>query len=96
MKTLYMITQSPYKRFEGALPFKLADKEDAILLIQDGVLLCQSCPPCYKEAVANAKARGVKMYSCQEDIVARGVVSKCTNLNYDEIVDLIFAYERVV
>lgn len=96
MKTLYMITKSPHMRAEAALPFRIADPDDGILLIQNGVVMCKSIPSDIEEFVADAKDRGVTMYVCKEDLEARGFTSECNIISYDEIVDLIDKYERIV
>jgi hypothetical protein len=54
----------------------------AVLLMHDAVL----APP----------PLDVPMYACEADVLARGITSPLPRLTYDQIVDLIFACERVM
>jgi sulfur transfer complex TusBCD TusB component (DsrH family) len=54
----------------------------AVLLMHDAVL----APP----------PLDVPMYACEADVMARGITSPLPRLTYDQIVDLIFACERVM
>ena len=96
MKTLYIISRSPFLRKEGKLPFELADDSDGILLIQNGVLLCNATPEWMKDIVDRAVSSNVKIYACKEDVEARGISSsKFDLLSYDEIIDLFEKYDRI-
>lgn len=98
MKTLYIISRSPFQRANLQFPLRIADKDDAILLISNGVILCSYIPgcDCISEAAASAKARGVRFYSVREDLEARGIEPKCDTVDYKGVVELITKYERVV
>jgi sulfur transfer complex TusBCD TusB component (DsrH family) len=54
----------------------------AVLLMHDAVLV----PP----------PLDVPMYACEADVAARGIASPLPRLTYDQIVDLIFACQRVM
>jgi sulfur transfer complex TusBCD TusB component (DsrH family) len=54
----------------------------AVLLIHDAVL----APP----------PLDVPMYACEADVMARGITTPLPRLSYDQIVDLIFACQRVM
>jgi sulfur transfer complex TusBCD TusB component (DsrH family) len=54
----------------------------AVLLMHDAVL----APP----------PLDVPMYACEADVTARGITSPLPRLSYDQIVDLIFACQRVM
>ncbi len=54
----------------------------AVLLMHDAVL----APP----------PLDVPMYACEADVMARGITSSLPRLSYDQIVDLIFACQRVM
>jgi sulfur transfer complex TusBCD TusB component (DsrH family) len=54
----------------------------AVLLMHDAVL----APP----------PLDVPMYACEADVMARGITSPLPRLSYDQIVDLIFACQRVM
>ena len=95
MKTLYIISRTPFLRGEARLPLRLADGEDGILLIQDGVILCQAAPENLAPLVEQAKSRGVKFYACEEDIAARGIKGSFAIVNYDGILDLFEKYQRI-
>jgi sulfur transfer complex TusBCD TusB component (DsrH family) len=53
-----------------------------VLLMHDAVLV----PP----------PLDVPMYACEADVTARGITSPLPRLTYDQIVDLIFACQRVM
>ena len=59
-----------------------ASQTVAVLLMHDAVL----APP----------ALEVPMYACDADVNARGIASPLPRLSYDQIVELIFACERVI
>ncbi len=96
MKTLYIISRSPFMRLETNLPFLIADKDDAILLIQNGVIFCKSQPEHIKKDIRLAKERGVKLYVCKEDLEVRGLSPSCQPVSYEEIIDLFEKYSRIV
>ena len=54
----------------------------AVLLMHDAVL----APP----------PLDVPMFACEADVAARGIASSLPLLTYDQIVELVFAAERVV
>ncbi|RKZ31469.1 sulfurtransferase complex subunit TusB [bacterium] len=96
MKTLYIISHSPFQRTDYRLALELADKEDAVLLIQNGVYLSGKLTGCPEEALAEAEKRGVKFFSIKEDIDARGIESRYPTVDYSGAIELIFKYERTV
>ena len=98
MKTLYIVSRSPFQRTNVQFPLCIADKDDAILLISNGVILCSYVPgcDCISEATASAKARGVHFYAVKEDLEARGIEPKCDTVDYEGVIELITKYERVV
>ena len=96
MKTLYIISQSPYQRMETLFPFKIADKDDAVLLLQNGVLLCKSVPSCVADDFHRAIVRGVKIYGLKEDFEARGITPQCDVVDYKGAIKLFEQYDRTV
>ena len=96
MKTLYIISNSPLMRTEAMLPFKLADESDGILLIQNGVVLSNAVPDMLARNFESAKSKGVKIFVCKEDLLARGLKTVFQEASYDEIIDLLAKYERIV
>ena len=96
MKTLYMIPNSPYQRNEAFFPLKVAGESDGILLIQSGVVMCNSIPDWLKSDMDKALASGVKVYACKEDLEARSLPHNFEVIDYNGIIDLLEHYERVV
>lgn len=98
MKTLYIISLSPHQRTEGLLPFKLADKDDAILLMQSGVVLQKAVPSYLENDFSGAVARGVKIYALKEDLEARGITPtpQYNVVDYKGAIKLFEQYDRTV
>jgi sulfur relay protein TusB/DsrH len=96
MKTLYVISRSPFMRHECNLYFRLADESDGILFIQDGVLLASAIPEPIELVVAECRARGTRFYFCTEDLAARGIQTDYEKVDYDAIVQLFETYKKVI
>jgi len=96
MNTLHIITSSPFRRKDAFLPLALADKDDAVLLMENGVVLCGPVPDCIVDEIAEAEKRGVKFFALREDLEARGLTSKWQTVDYSGAVELIFKYKRTV
>jgi len=96
MKTLYILSHSPFQRTDYRLALELADENDAVLLIQNGVYLCGSITGCPVKIVEDAEKRGVKFFGLKEDLDARGIKSRWPVVDYKDAVELIFKYERTV
>lgn len=47
------------------------------------------------DAVLRSPELNVPVYVCEDDVKARGAITTSPSLSYDEIVDMIFAYDSV-
>jgi sulfur relay protein TusB/DsrH len=80
MKTLHIVRKGADRLAMEAIRHE--QREGAVLLIQDGVLA--------KGAFPN------ETYSCQEDLIARGIASRHRAVDYDAIARLIAEHDRVI
>lgn len=88
MRILHIVTQSDDRRALAVAERHAAQHAVTVLLLQDGVLQ------------RTGRLRGVRVCACRADVAARGLsssiaLSDMTLLDYDGIVDLIRAHERV-
>lgn len=60
---------------------RLADIDQTLLLIQDGVYIRQE---------------GLHAFACADDVAARGVATDASLVDYDRIVDMILESDRVI
>jgi len=96
MGILYVISHSPFKRRDSVFHVRMAQKGDAIIFIQNGVVAAKACPPEYKKDCEEAEARGVKLYFLKEDLIARGIdFEGKETVDYDGFLDLIEKMDRV-
>ncbi|RKY99334.1 MAG: sulfurtransferase complex subunit TusB [Candidatus Hydrothermota bacterium] len=94
---LYIISQSPFKRRDGILYLKLAEADDAVIFIQNGVYAKRAMPTEMKSALEDAVKRGVKVYFLKEDLEARGLSSEGEDIiDYDGFLDLIESHSKIV
>jgi len=93
---LYLISSKNEYGVKVALESDVNDK--AICLIQDAVYL--ACKGPASKYIDDAIKRNIQIYAIEKDIVRRGL-EKLINpsikiINYSELIDLIFKYERVL
>ncbi len=96
MSNLHIITHSPFRKTDALLSLDLADKGDAILLIENGVTICGPVPECVADKVKEAESRGVEFFALKEDLEARGLTSNWPTVDYLGAIELIFKYKRTV
>lgn len=97
MSTLHVVSSSPFSSSTLDLALSLASKDDAILLIENGV---------YGASVVSsnqlrmaAAAAGLRFYVLQEDLAARAVFSTLTEftaVSYAGFVDLVCQHNNSV
>lgn len=93
--SLIMVKFSPNGKMLNSLLFDAAMDGDDLLLIQDGVLYAVSKP----ELLDELKERGVNVYACKDDLIARGYDPSTVNANvvdYEGIVDLIEKNPKII
>ncbi len=98
MKTLFVVSNSPFKRRDPLFYLKLADARDSVIFIQDGIYAAKGMPTEIKEEFEKAKQRGVNFYFLEEDLIARGFEHCCdeNTVDYDQFLELIENHDRVV
>ena len=96
MKTLFILSKSPFMHPEAASTLKLASKGDAILFIHDAVVALKHAPRYFSEALESLAGKEVHLYALEEDCEARGIESSIANVTYERLVDLIADSKRVV
>lgn len=85
MKTLWMFLHTPNINNTNCIK-RMTDNDDAVLFLQNGVYASKlnldiKCP----------------VYYLKEDVLARGLpIDKRNLIDYSEMIDLIFNFERVV
>jgi len=53
----------------------------SLILLHDGVYLCLNT--------------GLKTYACRDDVLARGIQTQAELVDYDRILELVFAHDNV-
>jgi len=97
MKTLYVVSRTPFLRKEFKTNIALADSGDAVVFIQDGVLVATRIPEDMENLIENAKNKGVKFYLLKEDLEARGLKKNWMEVvDYEGFLELLLQYERAV
>ncbi|MBX5329041.1 MAG: DsrH/TusB family sulfur metabolism protein [Candidatus Bathyarchaeota archaeon] len=95
-KILYFITDMDPIGIQLALEHK--DGDIGICLLQDAVYY--GCKGRKDAPVADAIKKGISIYAAKKDVELRGLTkllhSEIKTLDYSEIIDLIFNYERIV
>jgi len=84
MKTLWLFTQTPNQENIKLLK-RFVDETDCIVFIQNGVYIAK-----HNIDIACQK------YVLKSDMEARGIVCAEKNIEYGELIDLFFDYDRVV
>ncbi|MCJ7618129.1 MAG: sulfurtransferase complex subunit TusB [Desulfobacterales bacterium] len=92
MNTLYVISRSSFQRNEAFLDFKLAEKGDGVIFIQDGVLLLKNP----KNILRALKEKEVEVFALKEDLNARGLITDIKIVDYDSFADLLLLYKRAM
>lgn len=98
MGMLFVISRTVYERREFDIDIELAEKEDGVIFIQDGVLILKRVPEELVEIFERAKKRNVKFYALKEDLEARGVKPKegFEIVDYDGFLDLLKKYDKAI
>ena len=85
MKNLWLLSKNADEE-TIALFARTADRDDALVLIQDGVYLLAkqgfdpACP----------------LYALRPDVSARGIRTEANQITYADLVDLILRYDRTI
>jgi len=92
MPTLFILHRSDPTRWD--LAFKLAKSGDAVVLIQDGVVVTTRAAE--DSGIENLVQRGVKMLALKADMDARKLNMKhgVEGIDYAQVVDLLIRYDR--
>ena len=92
MPTLFMLHRSDPTRWN--LAFKLAKSGDAVVLVQDGVVLTARAAE--DSEIENLAQRGVKILALKADMDARKLNIKhgVEGIDYEQLVDLLIQYDR--
>jgi sulfur relay protein TusB/DsrH len=92
MPTLFILHRSDPTRWD--LAFKLAKSGDAVVLIQDGVVVTARAAE--DSGIENLVQRGVKILALKADMDARKLNMKhdVEGINYEQVVDLLIRYDR--
>lgn len=84
MRILHIV-KSKYDTLAFSMAKEQASSNDvSILLLHDAVL------------IDKGKLNGLKAFACKDDVLARGIETKCQQVDYLEIVNLIFSNEKVM
>jgi sulfur relay protein TusB/DsrH len=97
VKVLYFMTDTDAVSLKLALEHK--DNEVGVCLLQDAVYFgCKGKTE--NRTLAEAVKRGLRVFAAGKDIELRGLTKliypEIKVLDYDEIVDLVLKYERIV
>jgi sulfur relay protein TusB/DsrH len=89
MPTLFILHRSEPMRWNLAL--KLAKSGDAVVLIQEGVVVTTE-----DSEIENLAQRGVKILALKADMDARKINVRhgVESVDYEQLVDLLIRYER--
>jgi sulfur relay protein TusB/DsrH len=92
MSTLFILHRSDPTRWD--LVLKLAKSGDAVVLIQDGVVV--AVRPAEDSGIKNLVQRGVKILALKADMDARrpSVKHGVEGIDYAQLVDLLIRYDR--
>jgi len=96
MKSLFILSKSPFMYPETASTLKLVSRGDAILLIHDAVVILKHAPQHLWETLESLAGKEVHLYALEEDCEARGIESNVPKVTYDDFIDLIIDFDRVV
>ena len=92
MPTLFILHRSDPTRWD--LTLKLAKSGDAVVLIQDGVVV--AARPAEDSGIENLVQRGVKILAVKADMDTRRLDMKhgVEGIDYEQLVDLLIRYDR--
>jgi len=95
---LFVISRTVFERREFDIDIELAEEDDGVIFIQDGVLILKRVPEELVEIFEKAKERNVKIYALREDLEARGVKPKkeFEIVDYDGFLDLLKSYDKTI
>jgi sulfur relay protein TusB/DsrH len=94
VKTLYVFAKSPWVRRDLEEWLPRIDEEDAVLLIQDGVLAIKGAPTGVAEQLSE---RSGPLYALERDLVARGIgAGAAETVDEKRVIELMMNYQRVV
>jgi tRNA 2-thiouridine synthesizing protein B len=90
-----MVKFSPNGRMLNSVLFDSAIEGDDLLLVQDAVLYAVT----KQDLMDELKGRGVNVYACKDDLIARGYNPDNVSVNvvdYEGIVDLIEKNPKII
>lgn len=98
MGNLFLVTRSPFSRRDALLALGLAEKDDVICFIQDGVYAAHHLPDELGIAIECAEQRGVQFSVLREDLEARGLApsARFETIDYNDLVGLIINSRRTI
>jgi sulfur relay protein TusB/DsrH len=96
MPTLFLISHAPHADPHEGQKIALAKPGDAVVLMEDAVYAAGAAETPFSPAIRDGQSRGVSLYALTADLLARGVTTELSQVDYDGLVDLIAAHERVV
>jgi sulfur relay protein TusB/DsrH len=96
MNILYTLRNSPllHTAYKSLLP--VVEKGDSVLFLQDSVCAFQAAPDDLRNFLDRANEGGIRICAVKADLDARGMSPDCETLDYGDVVDLIFAHDKVV
>lgn len=96
MKTLFIISKSPFQHPEVTSTLNLVSEGDTILLIHDAVFALKHMPDDFWNGLESLVGKKVNLYALAEDCEARGIESDDAMVDYDGFIELIAAADKVV
>ncbi len=98
MSTLHTVNKSPFSQNTLSSCIQVCAKQDAILLLEDGVFGAMRGSPCAEELTALIE-NGIKVYALEPDVKARGInekmLEKIVLTSYNEFVQLSLNHRSV-
>lgn len=98
MSTLHTVNKSPFSHNTLSSCIKVCGKQDAILLLEDGVFGAMRNSPCAEE-LQQLIDQGVGVYALASDVKARGLAEKILPqialTDYNEFVQLSLDHRSV-
>lgn len=83
MKTLWLFTRTPNIENQRLLK-RLIDENDALIFVQNGVYFAK-----------NDITLDCKIYFLKTDLQARGLKTDMPQIDYADLIDLFFKFERI-
>ncbi len=96
MGTLFIVSNSCFKRRDFGIWLRVAQQGDTVIFIQNGVYASAGMPSELRELYEDAKRRGVRFCMLKEDLEARGLKPVGDIVDYDGFLDLIESHSKIV